>query len=121
MGSSNETRWEEFVDEVARDGYVWTLEKDGEFVTSKIRHGAKSFPWWSSRQRVLSQIRNVPAYSGYIQSGYKWQVFLNEWVPSLRQAKCLLGINYSGSSNIGFDLPIDEVINAVTRAKSNSI
>lgn len=121
MRTSNETRWEQFVEEVAKDGYVWTVEKDGEFVTSSNRYGTRCFPWWSSRQRVLNQIKNVPAYKGYTQSGYEWEVFVNEWVPSLRQAECLLGINYQGKNNIGFDLPIDEVVNTVNGAKLKPI
>ncbi|MDG9672045.1 DUF2750 domain-containing protein [Hahella sp. CR1] len=119
MATSNETRWELFVQEVAEHGLVWTIEKDGQFVTSNNRHGTKCFPWWSSRERVIAQINQVPAYTGYIQSGYEWRTFLDEWVPSLRQAKCLLGVNYSGKTNVGLDLPIDEVINAVKMARSN--
>ncbi|MCL6417865.1 DUF2750 domain-containing protein [Aestuariirhabdus sp. Z084] len=115
--SSNETRWEEFVDEISRDGIIWTLEKSGEYVTSDNRYGTKCFPWWSSRERVLKQISQVPAYKGYQQIGFEWSTFLNEWVPSLRQAKCLLGINYAKPENIGFDLPISEVVNAIQQAK----
>ena len=115
--SSNETRWEKFIDEVVKDGYVWTLQINGEYVTSKNRHGTNCFPWWSSRDRVIKQIKQVPAYSGGIQAGFEWNVFVNEWAPSLKQAKCLLGINYDKPENIGFDLPIQEVINAVEQSK----
>jgi len=110
---SNEKRWEQFVLEVKKDGFVWTIEKDGEYVTSNTRHGTKAFPWWSSRNRVLKQLKQVPVYAGYQQAGFEWSVFLNEWVPSLSSANCLLGINYAGIENVGFDLPIQEVINAV--------
>jgi len=115
--SSNETRWEVFVEEIVRDGIIWTIEKDGEYITSNNRFGTKCFPWWSSRERVLKQIAQVPAYKGYRQSGFEWKVFLNEWVPSLRQAGCLIGINYAKPENVGFDLPIQEVINAVEQSK----
>ena len=118
--TTNETRWEIFVEEVANNDLIWTIEKNGEFVTSPNRHGTKCFPWWSSRERVLKQIENVPAYSGYRQSGYEWATFINEWVPSLREASCLLGINYAKASNVGFDLPIDEVITAVEQAKASN-
>ena len=115
--SSNETRWGEFVEEVTKDGIVWTIEKDGEYVTSNNRFGTKCFPWWSSRERVLKQLSQVPAYKGYRQAGFEWSVFINEWVPSLQKTNCLLGINYSKPENVGFDLPIQEVINAVQQAK----
>ncbi|MFL1456378.1 DUF2750 domain-containing protein [Marinobacter sp. GN3S48] len=115
--TTSETRWETFVEEVAADGMVWTIEKNGEYVTSDNRFGTKCFPWWSSRERVLKQLKQVPAYKGYQQIGFEWHVFLNEWVPGLKQAGCLLGINYAKPENIGFDLPIQEVINAVEQAK----
>lgn len=117
MASSNEARWEKFVEEVAEGGLIWTIEKGGEYVTSKNRYGSDCFPWWSSRERVIKQLENVPAYHGYIQSGFEWETFLNEWVPSLKKAKCLLGVNYSGKGNVGFDLPIEEVIQAIKLAK----
>lgn len=115
--SSNEARWEKFVEEVVTGGHVWTLQINGEYVTSKNRHGTNCFPWWSSRDRVLKQIKQVPAYSGGIQAGFEWSVFVNEWAPSLKQSKCLLGINYDKPENIGFDLSIQEVINAVEHSK----
>ena len=118
--TTNETRWEIFVEEVASSDLIWTIEKNGEFVTSPNRNGTKCFPWWSSRERVLKQIKDVPAYKGYVQSGYEWSTFLREWVPSLKEARCLLGINYAGEENTGFDLPIDEVINAITQTKSSN-
>ena len=115
--TTSETRWETFVEEVAADGMVWIIEKNGEYVTSDNRFGTKCFPWWSSRERVLKQLKQVPAYKGYQQIGFEWHVFLNEWVPILKQAGCLLGINYAKPENIGFDLSIQEVINAVEQAK----
>ncbi|WP_417217721.1 DUF2750 domain-containing protein [Alcanivorax sp.] len=115
--ATNEARWEKFVEEVAADGIVWTIEKNGEYVTSNNRFGTKCFPWWSSRERVLKQLKQVPAYKGYQKIGFEWRVFLNEWVPSLKQANCLLGINYAKPENVGFDLPIQEVIYAIEQAK----
>lgn len=117
---SNEKRWELFVKEVAEAGLIWTLEKDGQYVTSPNRYGSKCFPWWSSRERVLKQISVVPAYSGYRQAGFEWSVFINEWVPSLRNSQCLLGINYEGKNNLGFDLPIAEVIQAISLVRNSS-
>jgi hypothetical protein len=121
MATSSETRWQQFVQEVAAEGYVWTIEKSGEFVTSKNRFNTHCFPWWSSRERALSQLKNVSAYKGYIQSGYTWDVFLAEWAPYLKQSKLLLGINYQGKENVGFDLPVDEVVYAVNHAKLSLI
>lgn len=115
--TSNETRWEQFVEEVANEGKIWTIEKSGDYVTSTNRFGTKCFPWWSSRARVLKQIETVPAYSGFQQIGFEWHVFLEEWVPHLRSAKCLLGINYAKPENVGFDLSIQEVIDAVSKAR----
>ena len=115
--SGNEKRWEQFVDEVATDGLIWTIQKSGEYVTSSNRYGTKCFPWWSSRKRVLKQIEIVPAYKGYQQIGFEWNDFLLEWISHLKQEKCLLGVNYAKKENIGFDLPIDEVVNAVSRAR----
>lgn len=120
MNTSNETRWEEFVQEVSEHDLIWTIEKDGEFVTHTTRYGTKTFPWWSSRDRVLNQLSVVKHYKGYIQSGYEWGVFMKEWVPSLRQSKCLIGINYSGANNVGLDLPVDEVVNAILITKRGS-
>ena len=67
----------------------------------------------------MSQIRDVPAYSGYIQVGFDVQTFLVDWVPSLRAAKCLIGVNYAGKGNVGLDLPISEVVAAITSRRSN--
>jgi hypothetical protein len=116
---SNETRWKRFISEVTENGFFWTIEKNGEYCISPNRNGTACFPWWSSRDRVLSQLKNVSAYRGYTQIGFTAEQFLQEWVPSLKSAKCLLGINYAGKKNIGFDLPIDEVVNAIRAAEQD--
>ncbi|UJF25157.1 DUF2750 domain-containing protein [Suttonella sp. R2A3] len=118
--TTSETRWKAFVKEVARDKIIWTIEKNGLYVTSNNRYGTKCFPWWSSKRRVARQIKQVPAYAGYRPIGFEWSVFINEWVPDLRQAKCLIGVNYARVENVGFDLPMIEVINAVEQAMRQS-
>ncbi len=120
MAESNESRWHRFVKEVAEHGIVWAVEKDGGYVTSKTRHGTNAFPWWSLKSRALRQIQVVPAYREFQPIGFEWSVFVQEWLPSLRASRCLIGVNYSGPNNVGFDLPIEEVSNAVNRAMSAS-
>jgi hypothetical protein len=110
---SNETRWKVFIEEICRTKIIWTIEKDEQFWTSINRYGTKCFPWWSSRKRTINQIAKVPAYKGYIQSGFTLDQFINEWSPLLKIEKFNIGINYIGIHNIEFDLPLDEVLAAI--------
>jgi len=115
--AGNEKRWEIFVDEVIKEGVVWTLHKDEIYATSNNRYGTKCFPLWSSKDRVLKQIKSVPAYEGYSPIGFYWEDFLEDWISHLKQNKCLLGVNYGRKENIGFDLPIDEVVSAICEGR----
>ena len=109
----SETAWKQFISEVVKYGYVWSIEKSGEFARHKNRYGRYSFPIWSSREKTIRQITNVSAYNGYTQIGYELKVFVDEWVPILNESKCMLAINCRGVNNVGFDLEIEEVISAI--------
>jgi hypothetical protein len=109
----NETAWNQFIEEVAQNGYFWTVEKQGVYATHKNRYGRRCFPWWSTREKAIKQIEIVGTYSGYKQVGFDYKTFVDEWIPELRKDKCMLGINYRSKNNIGFDIEIDEVIMAL--------
>ena len=111
--SSNTIKWGTFLGEILKSNIIWTIQKEGEFVTSLNSAGEKCFPWWSSKARVLSQLNVVPAYTGYQPAAYNLDVFLKQWIPTLHKSQCLLGINYEAKENIGFDLTVKDFIDSM--------
>jgi len=73
-------------------------------------NGRRAMPFWSSRSRVETIIKNAPAYAVFKPLEITWDSFVSEWVPSLKEGNLLVGVNWSGKSVVGYDLDPDDVI-----------
>ena len=105
-----------FYREVATLLIVWTLNDENGYPAPMTRTGRRSMPFWSSKSRVEKIIATVPAYAGFNPIGFRWEDFLAEWVPELKDANLLVGANWSGIGALGYDLEPDDVVANVTAA-----
>ncbi len=102
-----------FYREVAKEKKVWTVRDSGGFPAPKGSDGTRSQPFWSSRSRVETIIKKVPAYSGFTPVDISWDDFVKKWVPGLSKDGLKIGVNWSGARATGYDLKPEEVKKAV--------
>lgn len=100
----------EFYKQVAFVGVIWTLRDSGGFPAPENAGGQRAQPFWSSRSRVELIIKNVPAYNAFEPVEISWQVFKERWAPGLSKDNVLVGVNWSGTTAKGYDLPASQVV-----------
>ena len=106
-----------FYREVAKFGVVWSIKDPNGFPAPIATGGNRAMPFWSSESRALAVIQGVPAYSGFVPVPIEWRVFCERWIPGLTQDSLLVGINWSGASASGFDIPPSDVQHNVEGAR----
>ena len=102
-----------FYRQVAMERRVWTVRDSGGFPAPMNSSGERSQPFWSSLSRVQKIIATVPAYAGFEPHEISWDYFVDKWVPGMSKDKLLVGINWSGSRAVGYDVEPESVKKAV--------
>jgi hypothetical protein len=103
------SQWAAFARDVAKTRRLWTLNDDGGFPAPLTSSGVRAQPFWSSLARVKRIIRVVPAYSGFRPHELSWDEFRDHWLPELAKEGMRIGVNWSGSRAIGYDIDPKEV------------
>jgi len=102
-----------FYRDVAKNRKVWTIRDDGGFPAPKNGEDKRAQPFWSSRSRVQRIIETVPDYASFVPYEISWADFCQNWVPGLIQDGLLVGVNWSGSTALGFDMNPKQVQDSV--------
>lgn len=98
-----------FYREVIANGEVWTLKDENGFPAPRNSEGKRAMPFWSLRSRAERIIENVPAYQGFQAIGLPLEEWRTRWLPGLAKDDTLVGLNWSGGSATGYDLPPTDV------------
>ena len=61
-------------------------------------------------------IKTVPAYSGFEPFEISWPDFKDSWLPGLQKDGLLVGMNWSGSRLLGYDLKPAEALENIEAA-----
>jgi hypothetical protein len=83
---------------------VWTIRDEAGFPAPLSSSGERAQPFWSSRSRAERIIKTVQEYSGFVAVEISWQVFCEKWVPGLTQDGIKVGVNWSGTRAVGYDM-----------------
>jgi hypothetical protein len=105
-----------FYREVANNRKVWTIRDAGGYPAPKGASGKRAHPFWSSRSRVETIIKNVPAYAGFTPDEISWGDFCSAWAPGMTKDGLLVGVNWSGKRATGYDLEPGDVVRNVAAA-----
>lgn len=81
------------------------LTDEGGFPSPILVSGNRVMPFWSSKRRVQSIIKNVNTYSLFKPYEISYQDFIGRWLPGLKNDHFLVGINWTG-----YDLEQEEVL-----------
>ena len=98
-----------FYREVAVSKVVWAISDAGGFPAPIAGAGSRSMPFWSSESRALKVIQDVAAYKDFKAVPIAWTTFCERWVPGLIKDGLLAGVNWSGSSALGYDVEPDQL------------
>jgi hypothetical protein len=102
-----------FYRDVAKSQKLWTIYDEAGYPAPLNSDGKRVMPFWSSLDRVEKIIRSVPVYAQFKPEELSWNDFLTRWGPSLIKDGLLVGVNWSGSRAVGYDLMPDVVIGNV--------
>lgn len=93
-----------FYRDVAKQGFLFTIYDEGGYPAPKNRDGIRSQPFWSSESRIKRLAKVCDTYSSFKIEKISWENFKIEWLPKLEKDNLLVGVNWSGSYAIGYEL-----------------
>jgi hypothetical protein len=67
-------------------------------------NGVRSMPFWSLASRAENIISTVEAYAGFEKVGIPLSEWRTKWLQGLENDGLNLGVNWSGSRAIGYDV-----------------
>ena len=98
-----------FSAEVTETRSVWTVRDDGGYPAPLSADGSRAQPFWSLRTRAERVVEQVPAYAGFTVVEVPLDVFRARWLPGLERDGVQVGVNWSGSTATGYNLPAADV------------
>ena len=98
-----------FYDEAVRERAVWGVRDAGGFPAPENGSGERSMPLWSLRSRAERIVEQVEAYAGFDVVEIPLDEFRARWLPGLERDGLRVGLNWSGGSATGYDVPASEV------------
>jgi hypothetical protein len=101
-----------FYEQVVADGRVFTFIEDEAFLVYPM-HGREVVPFWSSRSRLERIQKNHPKYSKYTISEMTLEEFLDKTLVQLEEECISVGVNWSGSRLVGYDITTSELRNNI--------
>jgi len=93
-----------FYQEVAKTGFIWTVEDDQGVPAPVNSSGKRAMPFWSSAKRATIIITSVTDYANFRLKKITWTDFSSKWIPGLEKDGLLAGINWSGDNASGYDI-----------------
>ena len=107
-----------FYEEAARERTVWGIRDENGFPAPVNGSGERSMPFWSLRSRAERVVEQVPAYAGFEVVEIPLDAFVERWLPGLATDGLLVGLNWSGTSATGYDIPATEVADHLVPRRS---
>lgn len=109
MGQSS-LHWNAFLKEVIKNQSVWTIRDEDGFPEPLNSEGKRAMPFWSTRKRVEKIIETVESYSHFTIYQISLEEFKQRWLAGMKRDSILVGVNWSGTSALGFDIEPDIVL-----------
>jgi len=105
-----------FCRDVAKCKEVWTIQfEDNSFLKWQNPDGSEVFPVWSTESRVKRALKLSEEFQGGVAVSFKWQVFLQDWLPKLLNNNVGLGPNWAGENLSGWSFEAQELIERVRK------
>lgn len=99
----------QFYADVGKSLVVYTIRDERGFPAPKNGQGVRSMPFWSTQARAEKIVNKVPAYANFRVVMIELNEFLDYWLVDLEKAGQLVGVNWSGSRAMGYDLEPNDV------------
>lgn len=87
---------------------VWTVKDSGGVPAPQTPEG-RAMPFWSKESRAQKVIDNVPAYADCEVLEVPLGELRERWLPGMQRDGLRFGLNWSGASATGYDLPPEDV------------
>ena len=93
-----------FYEDVAKLKSVWGIRDAAGIPAPVGDNGKRTMPFWSTRNRVEKVVSNVEAYKNFEIFELNWYEFRDKWLVGLDKDGLNVGVNWSGSRAIGYDI-----------------
>lgn len=90
-----------FYRDVAKNKKMWTVRDEEGFFLYGERG---TMPLWSTLSRAKKMASALEALNDAEIVEISWEEFRDEWVPKLTKGDHLVGVNWSGSRGVGYDI-----------------
>lgn len=117
--SQSSAQYHAFIKEILDNQTVWTVKDEQGYPTSTNLIGETSLPFWSLKSRTEKIIENVPAYKSFQPHEITLDEFVNRWLPGMEEDGLNVGVNWSGSKAIGYDIKPKDLIERVNYEMNN--
>jgi len=97
-----------FYREVVEHSTVWGVRDTDGFPAPETPEG-RAMPFWSLKSRAERIVAAVPAFAGFEVVGMPLDEWRARWLPGLQRDGIRVGLNWSGDSARGLDLPAGDV------------
>jgi hypothetical protein len=97
-----------FYEQVVRDDRVFTLLDNGNFLVFPVGE-IEVVPFWSSRSRLTAIQKDHQKYSRFEVDEMPFKDFWNKTLPQLAEEDIHVGVNWSGTRLVGYNLRVDDV------------
>jgi hypothetical protein len=112
-------QYSKFKEQVVKEGKVFTVLEQGHPLIFRV-HDHEAMPFWSSCSRLEKIQQAHPKYQNYQIAGYRFEQFL-QWLPHLAKDDIHIGVNWSGPKLVGYDIPAQDLIDALTNQAGASV
>ena len=104
--------------EAVAKGRVYTFTHEGDYLVFRIgEHDV--VPFWSSESRLRRVQAQHPKYAAYSIESMSLREFL-DWLPEIREEGIHIGVNWSGSRLIGYDVSTEDLAAALEAERKNA-
>ncbi len=106
-----------FYEQVAVDRKVYTFMDDDSFLVFR-KDGNDVVPFWSSRTRLEKIAKMHPKFKASAIFEFSLEEFMTKTLLQLEEENICIGVNWSGSRLVGYDIPISELRTSIANWQS---
>ena len=98
------TQAQKFFAEIVAHGNVWAIRDSEGFPAPTNRSGEQAMPFRSLESRAQKVIETVPAYKSFKPYRLSLTDFVEDWLTGMEKDGLVVGINWSGTRALGYDM-----------------
>jgi hypothetical protein len=97
-------RIERFIQELQREGALWTIHGTDGMPVFQRESGLRASPFWCSEEEAVRFVQAHEAFEGFEPVCITWLVFRSRWIPGLNTDELLIDVAGSQDASSACDI-----------------